>query len=277
MTRAKSVSLGFIAAAFIGSAVFAQSAGDIYQGPPSSRRQHSPTNLSQEVNRKSSNDSLLMVEDKPRYSGRGTVSLHDLNHKVAAKALKEFERAHRYVDAHKLEKAVEHFTNAVEIDAEFTDARNDLANCYIKLVRAGDAIRVLTAATSEGTGNALSYTNLAIAHMMLNDRHSAEEAARKGAEMDRLSTRPKLILALTLVMDDRFTDETTSLLRSAESDFPQAILLLGRALAARGDIEGAKAKMTAYLASGEESGRGLAQEWLDSLNEFTNRTRAAVR
>jgi Flp pilus assembly protein TadD len=208
--------------------------------------------------------------------GRATVSIHELKHQVPRKAVKEYEKALKSNGAGRWEEAVGHFRNAIDIDPEFVEAHNDLAATYLRTGKADPAIPHLEKALQLDPQSSMAYSNLTVAYLLLKQPDHAEDAARRMIEIDRVSNRARFILALTLVMGNKFTDETAALLEKSEADFPQATLLLGRTLAAKGDLAGAAARVRKYLSFGEPSGRELATEWLTTLEKSAAREQASA-
>jgi hypothetical protein len=70
---------------------------------------------------------------------------------------------------------------------------------------------------------------------------------------------------MALVFGDHFTDEAVENLRRCADNYPQARLFLARALAGRGEKAPARSEIERFLASGEKTGRDLAQSWLQAL------------
>jgi hypothetical protein len=60
------------------------------------------------------------------------VSLHQLQHRVPKAAREEMEKAHKAKLKQRHDDEVEHLRNAVRIDPEYVEARNNLAVCSFR-------------------------------------------------------------------------------------------------------------------------------------------------
>jgi tetratricopeptide (TPR) repeat protein len=260
----------------MGGEVYAQAAADSISDPPWMTKEQS-------IHKRQANQTqtgpdwgwtpTTMTNIVPRRSASAgtdsaTVSLQELKHQVPGKAAKEYRNAHKSFLAGDLSQAIEHFKKAIAIDPEFMDAHNDLAAVYLRRVEPDLALGSLETAIKLDPQSHVVYSNVAIAYLMKSQLGDAEIAARRTVNLDRVGNRSRLILGLVLVMQDKFTDEAAHLLDQAQAEYPQAMLLLGRLIAARGDIDGAKAKLREYLAKRTDGpGRELATEWLNTLNK----------
>src|SRR5262249_40601542 len=148
------------------------------------------------------------------------------------------------------------------IDPEFCAARNNLGATYLHLKRIGLAIEQFNKAVAVDPHLATPYSYLAAAYLMQEKFADAERAARQEVDLDRAGTTGRLMLGLSLVLQKKFTLEAERSLKKAATDFPQASLLLAPVLAAGGQIEFAKDQLQRYLASGDRSGAGLANQWI---------------
>jgi Flp pilus assembly protein TadD len=272
------------AAIFWGSVVFAQTAPGPVEDPAWITTQRAPHES--RYPKASVSDASVSSEhsfnwNPPAAPGAAsgasqTVSLYELSHKVPGKAMKEYRKAHELAAKGEVEQAVERFQKALEIDPGFVDAQNDLGALYLKSLQPKKAVPLFESALSRDPKCKSAYTNLALAYIMQDKFHDAETTARRLKELDGSSNRTRFILALALVTQDKFTDEAASLLRRASEDIPHATLLLGRTLAARGDIAGATEKVKAYLKHSDSDGRALATRWLKTLQQ-TNGLAADLR
>ncbi len=76
-----------------------------------------------------------------------------------------------------------------------------------------------------------------------------------------------MLLGLVLLIQYRFTDEAEHSLRKAESDFPEAHLLLAHLFWARGTLNDSREKINEYLRSGDTLWTPLATAWLKRLDK----------
>jgi len=192
------------------------------------------------------------------------VTVHQLKHSPPGKASKAFTKGQHFLEEGRFIEAITSLGEAVAIDPEYTDALNDLAAAYGKAGRLDKAIPLLNSAIHYDPHWGLAYFNLVIAYVSVNELSQAESTARQMIEIAD-SPEARFVLGLSLTMEDRFTSETQAALTQAEPLFPQAALLLGRVLAGRGEIEAAKLKISAYLASPAVWSRQVAIEWIALL------------
>jgi tetratricopeptide (TPR) repeat protein len=196
-----------------------------------------------------------------------TVSIYKLQHDIPKKAAKEFELAAKARDKGTNEEAVAHLEKAVQIDPNFAEAHNNLAAIYLESQKPDPAISETQAALKADPQSAPAYCNLTLAYLMKQSFGDAEQAARRLADVDRTGSFARLLLGFSLVLQDKFTHEAAFSLKKAQSDYPQAEILLARIDAARGDIAAARGKLEQYLATKDNYGRQLAERWLDALNQ----------
>jgi tetratricopeptide (TPR) repeat protein len=210
-------------------------------------------------------------------SGPATVSLHDLQHKVPGKAVREFDRATDARVKRRFEEAIGHLKKAISIDPEFTVARNNLAAIYMWKAKPELAVEQLEEAIRFDPHATIPYSNLALSYLQLDQLADAERAGRQAVDLDRSGPRSEMVLGMILVLRNKFTDEAERLLDHAKLEFPQAYLLNARLLAARGESSEARAQLEAYMAKEHEDakGRALAQQWMNNLREARATTTAS--
>jgi tetratricopeptide (TPR) repeat protein len=216
---------------------------------------------------------LLMTTTAPKPDNSrpvsGVVTVHQLGHRIPGKAKKEFEKAMRDHAKGKIESAIGRLQKAIAVDPQFAVARNDLAAVYLFQGKPDLAIEQLKEAIRIDPHSPMPYSNLAVAYMMKDDAGAAERAARQSVDLDRTGIRNRLLLGMSLVIQNKFTKEAEDSLVQAEPEYPQAGLLLARLLAAQGRLQPAKEQIRRYLASGQTEGAPLAERWMKTLNEAT--------
>jgi tetratricopeptide (TPR) repeat protein len=215
--------------------------------------------------------------DAPSRPAGEVVSVQELEHKVPHKAASEYEQADKARATGNLAGSIRHLETAVKIDPEFVAARNNLAALYLLNQQVGPAVAQLEECIKLDPNDYMPASNLALAYMIERDLPAAERTARRGVELDHTGTRSRLILAMALLMQDKFTPEALGLLKRAEQDFPQAQLLSARIYAAHGEFDEARAAINGYLASGQQDGRPLAKQWLKLIDRTERQYTAGVR
>jgi Flp pilus assembly protein TadD len=205
------------------------------------------------------------------------VSVHELEHKVPHKAASEYEQAEKARAKGNLTGSIRHLEAAVKIDPEFVAARNNLAALYLLDQHVEQAVAQLEECIKLDPNDYMPASNLALAYMIEKDLPAAERTARRGVELDHTGTRSRLVLAMALLMQDKFTPEALHLLQRAEQDFPQAELLSARVYAAHGKFDEARTAINDYLTSGQQDGRALAKQWLKLIDRTERKNAASAR
>jgi tetratricopeptide (TPR) repeat protein len=156
----------------------------------------------------------------------GVVTLHELSHKVPAKARKEYKRASNSMAKGDLTGAIEYFKKAVEVDPEFSSAITALGKLYLHKGYIAPAIEEFARAIAVDSHAPAPYYNLAIAYLRQGRYSDGERAARRVVELDRVGTHGPLVLGISLVLQKKFTAEAEENLRRAVCDFAPATLWL---------------------------------------------------
>jgi tetratricopeptide (TPR) repeat protein len=197
----------------------------------------------------------------------GTISANILKHKVPAKAEKAFNKGLRAVEKKNTEEAIRHFQQAVTIDPEFYEARNNLGGQYIAMGKPEPAASEFEELVRRYPRVPHAYTNLAVSYVIMERYADAERAARQSANLEHGNPRASLLIGTALVFQDKFSDEAMQHLKQVQDQFPDARLMLARAQAARGDISGARENLKEYLKTAPDNGRKLVNEWLKTLDQ----------
>lgn len=124
----------------------------------------------------------------------GIVTLHDLEHPIAKKALREASEAQRFVRDNNLPKAIAKFEKAIRIDPAYRDAHCDLGVLYARAGRGAEARAEFQKALDIGPPIAPIYANLALVSVALGQFREAELSARKALELDPASSVAKVVL-----------------------------------------------------------------------------------
>ena len=195
-------------------------------------------------------------------------SVHELGHTVPKKAKSECQNGEKAWRQGRTDEAIRHFEQAVAIDSEFVAARNNLAVTYMATDKVDLAIGQLEQAVKIDPHNPLLFSNLAIGHLLVHDLEAGERAARESIHLNRMSIEAHALLGLTLIKEEKFTDETVRSLEVARDYHPTIRIYLANALIRRGNLSQAASELEAYLASGDTECLAEATKSLNSLNEF---------
>ncbi len=193
-----------------------------------------------------------------------TVSIHQLNHVVPKKAIKEEEIAQKAFGQNRTQEAISHLENAVRIDPEFIGARNDLAAIHLRMDDPYPAIDQLNEAIKVDPHFPLLFINLAIGYIETGALSDAERAAREAADLDRARILPQYLLAVSLYYEKKFTEEALQCAKRTSDDYPASHLFAARILIERSDYEPAKVEIQAYLSDNRQAPEfaATAKSWL---------------
>jgi len=93
------------------------------------------------------------------------------------------------------------------------------------------------------------YFNLAIVYMAGGHCADAERAARHAMDLNRAGAGSRVVVGMSLVLQDKFTDEAIGLLESTREEYPQSHLFLARAFAGKGKKDMALTEVQQFLRS----------------------------
>jgi tetratricopeptide (TPR) repeat protein len=189
----------------------------------------------------------------------GTVSYEEL--RVPKKALKELLRAQSARQEGEVEKAIRHLEKAIEIHPRYEAARLSLGARYLEKGNFGGALEQFDEALRVNPGSAFGHANRGVALHALGRYDEAIAAARRSLEIEPDSEKSHFVLGLALVAGKRSGDEAVESLRRAGAVIPRARVMAAGLLAQRSSLPEAIAEIDAYLNSGDQEFRGMAQQW----------------
>jgi len=127
-------------------------------------------------------------------SASGLVSLRELEHPVAKKAIQEAREAQQFARAKNFSKAIAKLEDAIRIDPEYREAHLNLGAQYARVGRTADARAEFQKALDIGPPAALIYADLALISLPLQQYRDAETFAHKALELDPANGGAKLAL-----------------------------------------------------------------------------------
>jgi tetratricopeptide (TPR) repeat protein len=198
--------------------------------------------------------------------GAGVISISRMRHKVPKAAEKAYKAADKKYHSKDVDGSIEDLKRATEIDGEYLEAWNNLGCRYLLKGQAREALAALERAAHIDKDAPFVHTNIAIAQISLANFVGAEQAARSALSVDSSDKKARYVLGMTLVAQQKYTDETLKVLRQVEEDFPMARLALAETLAKRGNVEQAKTILKHHLSSGDDRTRPQAEAMLASLH-----------
>jgi tetratricopeptide (TPR) repeat protein len=197
--------------------------------------------------------------------GGGTVSVRHLLHRPSSKAVREYRAALKSCRSGRVGKCQEHLERAIEIDADYMEAHNNLGVRYMAQDQYDKAVVEFQRTVELDPSSTRGQLNLSLALSLLKRYSEAEEAARRALQLEPRSIPARYALGQILAVQDKNTPEAVKSLQMATEQFPNARLPLARVLVCRGAIKEAVRVLREYLQSGTSEKRQEVQTWLAHL------------
>jgi Flp pilus assembly protein TadD len=194
----------------------------------------------------------------------GTVSLADMQHKVPAKALKEFRKSEELIASGHIDEGTEHLRKAVTADPGFARAYANLAACEATRKHFDKAAEYARKAVQLDPGLAVAQMNLSHILLIVRQYPEAEAAARTTLRLEGESGNARYYLGLALRGQGRLEEALQQFTRAADS-VPSARLYAADLLARNGQKGEAAGQLRAYLGSPAADNRAAVEQWLDRL------------
>lgn len=214
--------------------------------------------------------SIHAVGSKPLgKSDEPTVSIHQLQHRVPAKAQKEFDKGRAAAAKGDQPTALGHFLKATEIDPEFADAFNCAGVIFLAGGELEHAARQFQKAIDLVPDHRAALTNMSVALSRLEQPREAAQVARRALKVDPGLLKVRYVLGLSLMIDGGDKGEALDNLQRAAADIPKAHLLAAEILADTGQREKAAQHVEEYLLSrpGDGIDRQKVEAWLVRLRQ----------
>jgi len=157
-----------------------------------------------------------------------TVSMRQLQHPPAAKAMRAFVSAQKFSESGDFVRAAMELEKAIQISPESADAYVNLATQHIRLGKYEQAVGELQHAIQIGGPRALPFCNLSYAQAKLERRADAIESARQALKLDNSYAPAHLILGALLATDPGTVSEAIPHLERAAESLPAARITLER-------------------------------------------------
>lgn len=144
-----------------------------------------------------------VVDDFPKFTSdrapiSGVVSLHELQHPIPRKAMRDAYAAQKLARANRVPEAIAKLEDAIRIAPEYRDAYVNLGVQYAQVGRTADARAQLEKALSIGPPLPVIYYDLAVASLTLNQPLDAETFARKALDLDPADAGARRLLEFIL-------------------------------------------------------------------------------
>jgi len=122
------------------------------------------------------------------------VSLHDLQHPIPQKAIREAYEAQQLAHANNIPKAIAKLEHAIRLAPSYRDAHVNLGVQYARLGRGTEARAEFQKAIEIGPPIAPVYGNMALVSLTLHLSQEAETFAHKALELDPDNTAAQRVL-----------------------------------------------------------------------------------
>ena len=114
----------------------------------------------------------------------GIISLRQLQHPPSKKAIRLFQEARRYSQAHETQKAISKLEEAIQIAPSFAEAHQNLGVQYARSGRTVEAMKQFETALEIGPPDPKAYSNLGWCYVRLSQFREAENLARKALSLN---------------------------------------------------------------------------------------------
>jgi tetratricopeptide (TPR) repeat protein len=141
---------------------------------------------------------LQLPERAQNHPASGTVSLRELQHPISKQALRAAVEAQQFSDANDLPRAIAKLEEAIRIDPAYRDAHTNLGAKYAHAGGAAEALEHFQRSLEIGPPDAIIYSNLAWANLVLHHPAEAEDCARKAVAMDPANIKAQFLLKQAL-------------------------------------------------------------------------------
>lgn len=185
----------------------------------------------------------------------GSISIARLRHRPPRKARAAFFRGMKLDRGGKWQDAAAAFQRAVDLDPEFSEARENLAVEFTVLGRLDEAAAELRRTLVLDPATSVYHSNLAYVLVRLNRQPEGLEQAREAADLDPTNLTAQFLVGLLLAPRPQSRRDAELHLERAAPAFPRAHLLLARLYAVDGASQHSAMEMKAYQESSRRPGQ----------------------
>jgi len=139
----------------------------------------------------------------PASGDLGRVTVAQLQHRVPARAAREFARELRAFEAGDVQGSIAHLRRALEIDPDYMEAHNNLGARYMRLGRFEEAAAEFRRAMELDPAAEKAFANLAGALLLLGRDAEAEAVARRAVALDGTDSQGRCVLGRILAAEGR--------------------------------------------------------------------------
>lgn len=147
-----------------------------------------------------SQDLDVALPDRPAVPTGGTVSLSELRHPPARKAIEAAAAAQRFSHSGRTDRAADSLQKAIRISPDYAAAHSNLGVQYILMSRFDDARAEIERALQIAGPNPTDYANLAFAYAGLQRIDDSIAAAHRALALDSASAAAHYLLGSFLAL-----------------------------------------------------------------------------
>jgi len=226
----------------------------------------------EQISIRGSNDYLsirLPTVPKAVSSGKGTVSIRQLQHSVPVEAQRAFSKGQRAALKGDSAEAMEQFRTAVRIDPEFADAYSELGTLQASLGNLAEAAGQFQKAVDLVPDHRLALPNLCIVLANLKRYGEAGPMAVRALRIDPGNAKLHFIVAISLIAEQQDPDGALDHLQRAAAEIPLAHVVAAELLMEKGRRDDARNHLEEYLRSApaDDAHRPGVLALLDKLHE----------
>jgi tetratricopeptide (TPR) repeat protein len=181
------------------------------------------------VNQQNMVVSVTLPKPNIRRPPSGPVSMTQLLHPPAAKAISAAVAGERFAESGDYRRAAEELEKAIRISPDFAEAYTNLAAQHIRLGEYERAAQELERAMEIAKPGPVQLCNLAFVQLQLKRYDEATESARASLRLDGNYVKAHYLLGVLLARDRRTLPEAIPHLEQAAKELPSAEAVLERA------------------------------------------------
>lgn len=210
-------------------------------------------------------DALLLRIEQPKQDRpvTGGVSLSALRPKPPKKAMRLFDQAAELSQRGGHAEAAEKLREVLRLHPAFAEAHINLGAQYSRMRQPAAALEEFEKARLLGIHTAPLWTNIATAHVEMQNLPAAQVALREALREDAEFPQAHFIAGQMSLRAGRVEDAAVHLKRAVA--LPAARIVLAQILTRTGRAGEAATELRAYLASGHAPYRAVAEKWLRQL------------
>jgi Tfp pilus assembly protein PilF len=195
----------------------------------------------------------------------GTVSVHQLQHPLSARAKRMFIEAQKASAAGEYLKEIQILRGALSDASAEPYVRMNIGAAYVRAGQAGLAVSELREAVRLMPDDAGARTNLAYALLVTGGIDAAEQEGRRAMRIDRNNSKTRWVMGSILLAKGSSVEEGVEDLRFASRELPKARIALAQFYERSGQKEAAVRELREFLPAASEPERAMVEQWLLKL------------